>query len=79
MLVCCVGLGSISLWCPVNKPRSGNIDNLLLRREPFYIHTLDTLQPRGLNQNGGSAGNYREWVDGARKAKVHFFKGHTVV
>ena len=30
--------------------RGGNIDNLLLRRESYYIHMLQTMTPRGLNQ-----------------------------
>ena len=35
----------------VKKPRrGGNIDTLLLKRESYYIHKLDTKQPRGLNQ-----------------------------
>ena len=34
----------------VKKPRrGGNIDTLLLRRESFHIHKLDTMHPRGLN------------------------------
>ena len=30
--------------------RGGNINNLLLRRESYYIHTLQTMSPKGLNQ-----------------------------
>lgn len=31
--------------------RGGNIDNILLKREAFWIYTLDTLSPRGLNED----------------------------
>lgn len=29
--------------------RGGDIDNLLLRREAFYIYTLNTIAPKGMN------------------------------
>lgn len=35
----------------VNKPlRGGNQERLLLQRETFYIYSLNTLAPSGLNE-----------------------------
>ncbi|XP_063044279.1 uncharacterized protein LOC134438605 [Engraulis encrasicolus] len=31
--------------------RGGNIDNLLLKRELYWIYTLDTMAPRGMNED----------------------------
>nr|XP_055053423.1 uncharacterized protein LOC129438630 [Misgurnus anguillicaudatus] len=40
-------VGIESIKCP---RRGGNVDNMLLKRELFWIYTLNTLAPRGLNE-----------------------------
>lgn len=37
----------IERLCP--NPRGGNMINQLLRREAFWIHELNTIEPHGLN------------------------------
>lgn len=39
-----IGIEKVSL-----PRRGGNLENLLSRREYFYIHYLNTLAPNGLN------------------------------
>lgn len=41
-------VGIENIKCP---RRGGNVDNLLLKRELFWIYTLNTLAPRGLNED----------------------------
>ncbi len=46
LLSACIGIEVVK--CP---RRGGDINILLLQREAFWIFTLDTLSPRGLNED----------------------------
>ncbi len=43
-------LGYMGIEAVKMSPRGGDRDKILLQRECFWIHFLDTLEPKGLNE-----------------------------